>query len=580
MSASINVRPNQRTESSGMVFESIRMSAEELDIHRKPSKFLNHLIFGKKGRLIKYNSKYLVHLGWLFPHKGGILSLHQLLVVFLLVVIVTILSYFGCENRSTESFCFPLPEPSTTNLTLLTLSSLILSFFVNNVLQRWWAIRVHLGNVIGRGNSTMVNLMAIVCNAVINTPPSEQKKMKVAAIAFSKKLSSGLIIVFRSVVNSARGQRLLEDLTDQGHITIEEDEYFSSLSGRTLLHSVGYLNTLVHHAAAVGLFGPNPQQLVSQTMVDLTFIRGNGADVGMYLDCQLPYAFVEVVSIVVYAFIVQLVLVSSSYISSGLSQNKPSEMVTGYFTIILYTYVMLGLLNLFVKLENPLGLYANDLPVDTYMKNICDGLEDVRITALRLLEKNLRTGSMNFILNKDVFLTSIEDITERYIRGDETKHTATSLEDIQLDLLKQMKHNNNTFVESILVDDHHALSRKSAAPTTTSSPNRNNCHVPIVVISSTPSPRLHESDFAIRLRFTCYLQPRAVHCPYPLTPWSSKLDIHSFYQIGGSSNRTIAQTYFIYSPFTFPSTNPVWVSSAKLRIYTTSGITNPITSNT
>eukprot|EP01041_Mallomonas_annulata_P012797 gene12797-26979_t len=428
--------------SSSMIFESIRMNDEEMEIHRKPSKFLYHLVFGNKGRLIKYNAQYLVHLGWLFPHKGGIISLHQLLVVFLLVVVVTVISHFSCENSisDSESFCFPLAERSTSNLTLLMLSSLILSFFVNNVLKRWWETRVHLGNVSGRGNNVMVNLMAIVSNAVINTPPSERVKMKTAAIAFSKKLKSALIITYRSVVNSARGQRLLEDLTGQGHITIEEDEYFSSLSGRNLLHSAGYLNTLLHHAAAVGLFGKNPEELVVKTMVDLTYIRGNGADVGMYLDCQIPYAFVEVVSIVVYAFTVQLVLVCSSYISHGLYANTPSDMVTGYMTIIMYTYVMLGLINLFIKLENPLGLYVNDFPVNTYMKNICDGLEDVRVTALNLLEKNLETGSINFIMNNDVFLSSFEDITARYIRGDEIKNESPSGEDMQLELLNQMKH--------------------------------------------------------------------------------------------------------------------------------------------
>lgn len=212
--------------------------------------------------------------------------------------------------------------------------------------------------------------------------------------------------MFKAVVNSARGERSLNSLTEKGYITSEEKDYFDSLGPRGLLNASGYLNTLVQHAMAVGLFGNYGDSFLVCVTQDLTFIRGNGADVGMYLDCQLPYAFIQLVAISVYCFFIQLIYVSSSFISNGMAENSNSKVLTGYITLILYCFVMTGLLDLFVTLENPLGGYARDLPVDTYLQNLAVGYEDIIQTSLQMLEMNINSNSVSFIKGYDFLPTT------------------------------------------------------------------------------------------------------------------------------------------------------------------------------
>ncbi len=77
--------------------------------------------------------------------------------------------------------------------------------------------------------------------------------------------------------------------------------------------------------------------------------------VSMYIDVQLPYPFIQIVTAVVYAFLIQLILVCSSFVSAGAKSGDQADITTGYVTIVLYTFVLLGLLRLFEVLSNPLG---------------------------------------------------------------------------------------------------------------------------------------------------------------------------------------------------------------------------------
>lgn len=76
-------------------------------------------------------------------------------------------------------------------------------------------------------------------------------------------------------------------------------------------------------------------------------IQKNAASVMLYINCQLPYPFIQIISAVVYMFLIQLFLVCSSFVSHGISTGNKADIITGLLTIILYNFVLLGLLRLF-----------------------------------------------------------------------------------------------------------------------------------------------------------------------------------------------------------------------------------------
>jgi len=146
---------------------------------------VNEFLFQPRtGSVVKYNARLLLHMGWLLPYRGGgVVDLHSFVLLVLVLSLTSIMAFFSCE-KSTSSVCVPLSKSPfiSKNLSLLTISALITSFFLNNVVQRWWQTRVHIGNVITRSKTSMTNIMAIACNSVLVASPDVKYAKKVHRI--------------------------------------------------------------------------------------------------------------------------------------------------------------------------------------------------------------------------------------------------------------------------------------------------------------------------------------------------------------------------------------------------------------
>jgi len=99
---------------------------------------------------------------------------------------------------------------------------------------------------------------------------------------------------------------------------------------------------------------------------------------------------------------IQLIYSSSSFISVGLANNSEDSIYTGYFTVALYTYVMLGILTLFLVLENPMGYDTGDFPGDVYLNDLIKCLDEARHNALEMMNKNLEMSSSDLLMSDDV----------------------------------------------------------------------------------------------------------------------------------------------------------------------------------
>jgi hypothetical protein len=91
-------------------------------------------------------------LGAFIPRLGSVYNWTEFFVVCGgSSVICVVLAYFSCMNDPlhNSNYCVALPPPTTVVLTLLTLCSFVISFFVNLVVNRWWCVRCFVGNVYG-----------------------------------------------------------------------------------------------------------------------------------------------------------------------------------------------------------------------------------------------------------------------------------------------------------------------------------------------------------------------------------------------------------------------------------------------
>lgn len=350
-------------------------------------------------KIVNYESKFTVLFGWLIPHRGSIFPLsEQLIISGILVGICTALGYASCDNMS-SLYCVSLPTPNTSSLTLMTLSSFVLAFFMNMIIQRWWSVRSLLNVIIARSNNIVSTLVGILSAKVRSVQANQRLPIKTMSTNLIKNVSGYLLLYFRLVINAARGEKNLKDLVEKGYITPADQLYFHSI-GPVPVHATVLLNIIIQDAANAGLLETIPGTVVSNLgsfMDDLRVIRAQGIDIGMYINTQLPFPFIQIVSAVVYGLLIQLVYVSASFISEGVKNKDNSLFTTGYLTILLYSFVHLGLLKLFVVLENPLGYDPVDLPTETYFKALENSFRTMESSFSLLLQDSANKTSEQVI---------------------------------------------------------------------------------------------------------------------------------------------------------------------------------------
>jgi hypothetical protein len=97
-------------------------------------------------------------------------------------------------------------------------------------------------------------------------------------------------------------------------------------------------------------------------LTDLEIVRYNNSMVLMYINTQLPLCFMQLLTVVVYAFIFQAILVAASIIAQGLFLRDYTTIATGYVTLTSMCFVFMSLLEIYRLLHDPLGEDAADFP--------------------------------------------------------------------------------------------------------------------------------------------------------------------------------------------------------------------------
>lgn len=325
------------------------------------------------------------------------------------VAAATILSYFSCAPVTkpllhAQQHCIPLPSGYTNNLTLTTVTSFLVGLFANTLLQRWWALRMHLLGHMGGNNEVIILTATTLANSkLINENPEYTAEAKQACYSIYRYLNLGNYLTIFNASKEFKYDLLLK----KGILTKSEYEMVKSSSGSPNI-AYSWIDSRLQKLANAGFLGAFPGPGHSNLSALLTAVgnsRANCIAVMTYVDTQLPYPFVQLVAFVVNACLIQVVFVSGGTIGQGRHINDYSLVFTGYLTTILFIAVMRSLLLLYNILCNPLGDDAADFPSTSY---------------LNAAEKGM-LGLMNNVFS--ISLTTAEDSKVASYKVDEDSST-------------------------------------------------------------------------------------------------------------------------------------------------------------
>lgn len=376
---------------------------QELRAARASSFFDSNIRYEKVGKknMISYDVRSLFFLHGCLD-EGSPFNKRLFSILLVEVIVSTVLAMLKCE-RGEVGFCLPLPD-NTTGLTLLTITSFLVGLFSNNVLQRWWSIRVALGVVINKSMS----LAAAVASVMAHNTRYSSTQIKQETLELMLKIRRYLNLAHALIYKNADGIDDVSDLIDDKLLTQDEAEVLlfsknkfikakgtstrslfqieldernstatnqnsSSCSDNTRspfycpFNVYSWVALNLENACSVGLLSApsTPMNHIMSFLVDLGIIENAAAEVGMYIGIQLPYEFAQMTVVIVYMFLVQLVVVCGGLIGEGFWSGDFSLIVTGYMTSVLMTFVMLSILNMYDVLSSKA---LSSLPTTTYME--------------------------------------------------------------------------------------------------------------------------------------------------------------------------------------------------------------------
>ena len=195
------------------------------------------------GNIIRYNELYITTFGWLVPSHGTIFNILQTIIaVGGCTIAVTVIAACSCPipletagdvvDNTTTSYCISLSNPSTTSLTLGTLCTFIIALFSTLILNRWWAIRTNLQNVMTSGHDILAKIMSVMSVKIRHTEREQQEQLLDEARSFVNTIVGLLILSLHMVFARSRKDSPFSAmvLVQQGILKKEQLDYVLSFN--------------------------------------------------------------------------------------------------------------------------------------------------------------------------------------------------------------------------------------------------------------------------------------------------------------------------------------------------------------
>ena len=186
------------------------------------------------------------------------------------------------------------------------------------------------------------------------------------------------------------------DLVEMGLVTPPEVKLLKGLPSQyTVVYS--WASHLLREAASAGLI-IYPVTTLPQLNADIHAMRGAGADVFMYLNCQIPYNYSHLMTFMTKMHLLLSAVVCGSCIGAGIERQFWSDILWGFLLLFVNNTVYQGLLHVHYQLDNPLaGDGVCDFPQQEYIVNTYRSSRCV----IAQLQKNRLPFKTGVFMNKD-----------------------------------------------------------------------------------------------------------------------------------------------------------------------------------
>ena len=201
--------------------------------------------------------------------------------------------------------CLSLPT-DWGSLTIISVASFIIGIFVRKVLDRWWETRLQVQGFGGRSKNICMFLCA--WTATSDVAVVEQRQRAVRLLNFAHSL----------FFLTAKQKTTVEDMEHLIAAGICTKEEASAVAGLPECYSIvlswvaSVANDLqVRHGAISELHLYMINEMLQQ-------IRNCGGNALLYVNTQLPFGAVQIITMMIYVFEVQLIAVCSGVVGIGL----------------------------------------------------------------------------------------------------------------------------------------------------------------------------------------------------------------------------------------------------------------------
>jgi ion channel-forming bestrophin family protein len=273
-------------------------------------------------------------------------------VIPAVVTRVILCGSFGCLISILFYFKFPVSWNSLQNAVPSVVLGLLLVFRTNTAYERFWEGRKCWGTLV----NSIRNLSRLMWVAIAESHPQD-KGEKIVALK--------LLVAFAVATKlHLRGQKIdpeLEELLPPGYGEYLRDANNSPLE---IAYWIGDYLQLKYETQALQLYQLNALNKLLNDMVDVL----GGCERILKTPIPLAYAIHLKQLLLIYCLLLPLQLVAELTWFTG-----P--------VVALISFTLFGVEEIGLEIENPFGLDANDLPLDTICNTLKSNIQDLVSTA-------------------------------------------------------------------------------------------------------------------------------------------------------------------------------------------------------
>jgi hypothetical protein len=254
------------------------------------------------------------------------------------------------------------------------LTTFVMGIFIALILGRWWDIRELLQKVRSGSIDLAIMVTAHLRSSAEagdenenDTTQQQQMRQRIVRLC---NLAHALVPM--QATDKFDSATLIEhELATQDECNILESQKNRFVTVYT------WIASLLCYCADHNMI-TNSHAVLPRMQKNITKMRGSAGNIFMYLNCQLPYPYIQLLSFLVHFFLFVAACSSGNRIAVGKTSLVKNTayvlMYTAYSDTIVFAYLLMiiwviafdGLLWLNVLLSNPFGEGAADFPVEDF----------------------------------------------------------------------------------------------------------------------------------------------------------------------------------------------------------------------